>query len=106
MARTTELHPTGKCKQQPPLGETPGERTPASVKDPPPPTQPQRTPTTARVVPDKVPGEQHARRRGQEKEGGGHAKGAAVEHTTTNRPKPGVAGKPHQGPTARAGEGL
>ena len=43
-ARTTELHPDGECKHQPPQEETPGEGTQASVKDPPPPTSPTADP--------------------------------------------------------------
>ena len=65
------------------------------------------------VVPDTAPEEQHPRQRSQEKEWGGHAKGAAGEHTTTTRPQPGVAGNhihsPHthtEPPTqAQRGEG-
>ena len=99
-ARTTELHPDGECKHGPPRGETPEEGTRASVKDPPPPppTQPHRTPARARVGPGKAPGEQRPKRRGKEKEGGGHAKGAAGEHTTTNRLQPGVAGNHTRAP--------
>ena len=48
---------------------------PSQRQGPPPPTQPHHTPTTARVVPDKTPGEQHARQRSQQKEGGEHATG-------------------------------
>ena len=70
--RTTELHPDGECKHRPPQGETPGEGTRASVKDPYPPTQLHRTPTTAHVGPGKAPVEQRPKRRGKEKEGGGH----------------------------------
>ena len=73
-ACTTELQPNWECKHRPPQGETPEEGNPARVK-PLPSTHPHRTPTKARVVPEQTPGEQHARQRTKDEEGGEHARG-------------------------------
>ena len=69
-ARTTELHPDEECKHRPPQRESQGEGTRASVKDLPP-----RPTHHSRVGPGKTPGKHRPKRRGKEKEGGGHTKG-------------------------------
>ena len=65
-------------------GPEPASKTPPSV-----PTQPHHTPTPAPVGPGKAPGGQHPKRRGKEKEAGGHTKGLAGNHTRA----PQLAGK-------------
>ena len=75
-ARTTELHLDGECKHRPPQGETPGEGTRASVRQPPPPrTPPHHTPTKARLVPRRAQRGQHQRQRSKRAEGGEHERG-------------------------------
>ena len=78
---------TGSASIGFPKGKHQGKGPEPALKTlPPPPTH------HSREGPGKAPGEHRPKRRGKEKEGEGHAKGAAGRHTTTNRPQPGEAG--------------